>query len=100
MSIIAAHSDADRVKTLLDEYVDAVETLQAAVWDMTPEQLHAKPQPEKWSSLEVVCHIVDMDLLLSGRSAPVAIACSALSVMPVFRRQRNGFSPVKRSATR
>ena len=74
MSIIAAKTDVDRAKTLLDDYVDAVETLRTAVWDMTAEQLHAKPQPEKWSSLEVVCHVVDMDLLAADRVNRIIIS--------------------------
>jgi len=82
MSIIAAHSDVDRVKTLLDEYVGAVEALQAAVWDMTAEQLHAKPQPEKWSSLEVVCHIVDIDLLTADRINRIIISEEPLLPSP------------------
>jgi uncharacterized damage-inducible protein DinB len=34
---------------------------------MTPEQLRARPVPGKWSTLEVVCHLVDFDPIIADR---------------------------------
>jgi uncharacterized damage-inducible protein DinB len=34
---------------------------------MTREQLHARPIPGKWSTLEVVCHLADFDPILADR---------------------------------
>jgi hypothetical protein len=41
--------------------LDGLTQLQQALADMTPEQLRMRPVPGKWSTLEVVCHLVDSD---------------------------------------
>ena len=46
---------------LVDDYLAGPQTLRQAVAGMTHEQLIARPVRGKWSTLEVVCHLVDSD---------------------------------------
>src|SRR4051812_27596844 len=46
---------------LIDAYLASLPRLRRAVADLSPEQLQARPVPGKWSTLEVVCHLVDSD---------------------------------------
>jgi hypothetical protein len=50
-----------------DQYLAGVETLRKAVQGMTREQLTARPVPGKWSTLEVVAHLADFELVLVDR---------------------------------
>ena len=46
---------------LIETYLEGPAMLRRAVADMTAEQLRARPVPGKWSTLEVVCHLVDSE---------------------------------------
>jgi len=46
---------------LIDAYLASLPRLRRAVADLSPEQLRARPVPGKWSTLEVVCHLVDSE---------------------------------------
>src|SRR5271155_600807 len=46
---------------LIDAFLDSLPRLRRAVADLSPEQLRTRPIPGKWSTLEVVCHLVDSD---------------------------------------
>jgi uncharacterized damage-inducible protein DinB len=46
---------------LIDAYLDSLPQLRRAVADLSPDQLRARPVPGKWSTLEVVCHLVDSE---------------------------------------
>ena len=46
---------------LIATYLEGTALLRRAVVDMTAEQLRARPVPGKWSTLEVVCHLVDSE---------------------------------------
>ncbi len=46
---------------LIDAFLDSLPRLRRAVADLSPDQLRARPVPSKWSTLEVVCHLVDSD---------------------------------------
>ena len=46
---------------ILDDYLAGIQLLRAATADLTTEQLLARPIPGKWSTLEVVCHLADME---------------------------------------
>ena len=46
---------------LIDVYLDSLPRLRRAVTDLSPEQLRARPVPGKWSTLEVVCHLVNSE---------------------------------------
>jgi tetratricopeptide (TPR) repeat protein len=46
---------------LIDAYLEGPALLRRAVADMTADQLRARPVPGKWSTLEVVCHLVDSE---------------------------------------
>jgi hypothetical protein len=57
---------------LIDDYLAGPTILRKAVAGMTREHLRAKPVPGKWSTLEVVCHLVDMDIVYADRLKRVA----------------------------
>ena len=59
--------DGTPVATLLERYLFGPALLRAAVIDMTPDQIHARPVAGKLSSQEVACHIVDSDQFMCDR---------------------------------
>ena len=50
-----------RFSQQIDAYLDGPVRLRRAVTDMSSSQLEARPVPGKWSTLEVVCHLVDSE---------------------------------------
>ncbi|MDY3553081.1 DinB family protein [Gemmata sp. JC717] len=52
---------------LADQYLAGAARLRAAVDGMTREQLLARPVAGRWSTMEVVCHLSDFDLILADR---------------------------------
>jgi uncharacterized damage-inducible protein DinB len=55
------------MQELVQEYLSGPALLRRAVYGMDAEQLRARPIPGKWSTLEVVCHIVDFEPILADR---------------------------------
>jgi uncharacterized damage-inducible protein DinB len=45
----------------IDAYLAGPAGLRRAVAGLSPQQLQARPVPGKWSTLEVVCHLVDSE---------------------------------------
>jgi len=62
-------SERSEIKTMIpsrfgeqiDAYLDGPVKLRRAVAGMSTTQLEARPVPGKWSTLEVVCHLVDSE---------------------------------------
>ena len=54
-------------KTLIDNYLDGPQLLRKAVAGMSQEQMIARPVPGKWSTLEVVCHLADFEIVGADR---------------------------------
>jgi hypothetical protein len=54
-------------ETLIDNYLDGPQMLRRAVAGMSHEQLVARPIPGKWSTLEVICHLADFDIVGAHR---------------------------------
>src|SRR4029078_1459115 len=52
---------------LINDYAAGPQLLREAVRGMTREQLLARPGPGKWSTLEVVCHIADFEIVGADR---------------------------------
>jgi hypothetical protein len=46
---------------LIDAYLDGPKRLRQTVDDLNAEQLKSRPVAGKWSTLEVVCHLVDSE---------------------------------------
>jgi hypothetical protein len=53
--------------TLIDDYLAGPQVLRKAVAGMSPEQLLARPIPGKWSTLEVICHLADFEIIFADR---------------------------------
>ncbi|MEI8372264.1 MAG: DinB family protein [Planctomycetota bacterium] len=67
--------------TLIDSYLDGPQLLRKAVAGMSQEQLVARPIPGKWSTLEVVCHLADFEIVCGDRikrvnDRPHSTSCS------------------------
>lgn len=56
-----------RFTRLIEDYVSAPALVRRAVADMSVQQLLARPVPGKWSTLEVVCHLLDSDQAYAHR---------------------------------
>jgi DinB family protein len=48
---------------LIDEFAAGSQILRDAVKGMTREQVISRPVPGKWSTLEVVCHLADFEIV-------------------------------------
>ena len=55
------------IPELISAYERGSAELRDAVAAMTPEQLHARPVPGKWSTHQVVCHLADAEALYADR---------------------------------
>ena len=53
--------------TIIDNYLDGPGILRKAVAGMTPDKLVARPIPGKWSTLEVICHLADFEIVYADR---------------------------------
>ncbi len=53
--------------TLIANYLDGPKLLRKAVAGMSQEQLAARPVPGKWSTLEVICHLADFEIVGADR---------------------------------
>ena len=52
---------------LIEDYLAGPGLLRQAVAGMSPEQFVARPIPGKWSTLEVVCHLADFEIVYADR---------------------------------
>jgi hypothetical protein len=52
---------------LIDLFAAGPELLRNATRGMSREQLLARPVPGKWSTLEVVCHLADFEVVYADR---------------------------------
>ena len=51
----------------IEAYLASFKDLRATYDGMTHEQLHAHPVEGKWSAMEVLCHLVDIELMIAMR---------------------------------
>ena len=54
-------------ETLIDQYLAGPELLRRSIHGMNDQQLDAKPIAGKWSTRQVVCHIVDFEPIYADR---------------------------------
>jgi hypothetical protein len=54
-------------KKLIEDYLAGPAILRKSVAGMTHEQLIARPIPDRWSTLEVVCHLADFEIVIADR---------------------------------
>lgn len=55
------------IEELLEQYAAGPQLLREAVAGMSEEQLKAKPVPDRWSTLEVICHLSDAESVYAER---------------------------------
>lgn len=60
-------ADPDSLTRLVDDYLAGPRLLRQAVAGMSREQLLARPIPGKWSTLEVICHLADFEIVGADR---------------------------------
>ena len=68
-SVAAAQQD-DLERTTADliaAYEQGAAALRAAVSGLTADQLRARPVPDRWSMLELVCHVADCEQFFADR---------------------------------
>src|SRR4051812_23155719 len=68
------------IKPLVDRYAAGVDLLKNTVAGLTPEQRVARPIPGKWSTLEVVAHLADFEII--GVDRLVAVIAETDPVLP------------------
>jgi uncharacterized damage-inducible protein DinB len=51
----------------IEAYLASIKDLRAAYEGITKDQLDAHPVEGKWSAMEVLCHLVDTDLMMAMR---------------------------------
>ena len=54
-------------RTLIDQYLAGPELLERSIQGLNDEQLDARPIAGKWSTRQVVCHIVDFEPIYADR---------------------------------
>src|SRR5688500_832916 len=64
-------ADNTRIGPWIDRYSGGIELLRRAVAGMTSEQLAARPVAGRWSTLEVVGHLADFEVIGVDRLAAV-----------------------------
>jgi hypothetical protein len=52
---------------LIDQYAAGPALLREATAGMSREQVLARPVPGKWSTLEVICHLADFEIVYADR---------------------------------
>ncbi len=62
-----ANDHRDVLTELIASYRQGPAVLRRAVDGMTGDQLRARPVPGRWGTLEVVCHIADMEIVYAER---------------------------------
>jgi hypothetical protein len=60
-------STTTRLSNLTDAYLAGLEPLHRAVMGLTPAQLRARPIADRWSTLEVLAHLADMEGVFAER---------------------------------
>jgi hypothetical protein len=55
------------INELQDQYAAGPRLVREAVGGMTDDELRAKPVPGRWSTLEVLCHLSDVETVYAER---------------------------------
>lgn len=68
---------------LADQYLAGAAQLRAAVAGMTRDQLLARPVAGRWSTMEVLCHLSDFDLVLADRMKRIIAMAAEMPLLLV-----------------
>lgn len=74
------------LESLIDRYAAGADLVQQAVAGMTDEQLQARPVPGKWSTLEVLSHLADFEVI--GVDRLTAVIAEDEPTLPVRDEQK------------
>ncbi|MFN3603754.1 MAG: DinB family protein [Leptonema sp. (in: bacteria)] len=55
------------IRRMIFDYLQGPQKLEETILGMSEEELFLRPIPEKWTTLEVICHISDMELVYADR---------------------------------
>jgi uncharacterized damage-inducible protein DinB len=55
------------IASRIEQYLAGPQLLRKAIAGMHRDQVHARPVPGKWSTLEVVCHLADFEPIYADR---------------------------------
>ncbi len=58
---------------MIDDYLAGPQKLRDAIDGMTAEQIDAAPIPGKWSTRQIICHIVDFDTVYADRMKRIIV---------------------------
>src|SRR5437867_7378322 len=56
-----------KYNTLINDFAAGPQLIREAVKGMLRDQVLARPMPGKWSTLEVICHIADFEIVGADR---------------------------------
>jgi DinB superfamily len=59
--------DSEAWKKLIEQYRRGYEVVAEALLKITPEELDARPAPNKWSAREIVHHLADSEMIAASR---------------------------------
>ena len=59
--------DSEAWKKLIEQYQRGYEVVAEALLKITPEELEARPAPNKWSTREIVHHLADSEMIAASR---------------------------------
>ena len=77
---------------VIEEYVAALTPLRRAIEGMTRAQLTARPISGQWTTLEVLCHLVDAELTTSDRVRRM-LASDRPHFLAIAREQMSALTP-------
>ncbi|MGO9115708.1 MAG: DinB family protein [Thermoguttaceae bacterium] len=55
------------INALVETYLKGAEQLRDGVAGLSPEEVRLRPIPGRWSTLEVVCHLSDFEIVFADR---------------------------------
>jgi hypothetical protein len=59
--------ESEERKTLVEQYRRGYEAIAEALLKVTPEELDARPAPNKWSVREIIHHLADSEMIAAAR---------------------------------
>ena len=78
--------DTEERKALIGQYRDGYAAVAEALLKITPEEIDARPAPNKWTAREIVHHLADSEMTWWGVGAVQKIDAAAMDVYLAYRQ--------------